>query len=344
MGSLPRRGALSSYAIPGSDTLSRAVKSGTVLLKSGTATLQKKTPPSPVLRDSPAAPLPQRKVLADNTNRQNLNHSPIDSPPTIKKKLCRLSTGQHGALLDSLDARFVFETPAVDIAKIALGDCPQNLTYPAVDKKLVRTQSGPTISSPSILKKQLNKEMRSKSLTSSADKGCLPRNVSFADSVTVILIDDSGSYVGTESQKLRAAVQELLYDNSPITLSKLNSAIAPAASQRTSSTSSPPSSPSSTQGPAAVNFTFVEDPQTGLKLRFLVPLGLGFDPLDIVVKANMSGSRVRVVATNRNGESQYNERYQLPMDVNPYQVTARLDAKGQLIVEAPLKTMASKTK
>ena len=74
-------------------------------------------------------------------------------------------------------------------------------------------------------------------------------------------------------------------------------------------------------------------------MKFVVFMGPQYDPSNIVVKANMSGTRLRVVANLKSGDSttdQYNERFQLPMQVDPYKVEARLDARGYLTVTAPL--------
>jgi len=95
-----------------------------------------------------------------------------------------------------------------------------------------------------------------------------------------------------------------------------------------------------------VNYTFIEDPHEGVKLKFVLPLGMDYSPNDVVVKANMSGNRIRVIANKvlkqSNGShvtcvtEQFNERYQVPIQVDPYKVSARLDIKGNLTVEAPL--------
>ena len=81
-----------------------------------------------------------------------------------------------------------------------------------------------------------------------------------------------------------------------------------------------------------VNISFVQNKNNVTEMKFVVYLGPSYDPESIVVKANMSGSRLRVVAE----EQSYSERFQLPMQVDPYKVEARLDARGYLTVTAPL--------
>ena len=337
------------------------------------------------------SPSTERRVLTDNTNRQ-LNHSPVESPPTVKKKLCRLAKGlvegqNHQGALEGLDAAFVFEAPAVEIAQIALGTVPRSLQS---RPRLERSNSA-TSRSSSILKKQKN--LRGSVRTKSANSWPPHKGVKFQDNVTVFRIDDEGSYVCTECQKLRgeprtteelfsrnttglynvqAAREEDLRSNAhnagnvlaiqgrestPQPHSHTSMALVPSPQQHVvpggpsvtnimHAKDSLPSTMQSLEGDHSVNFTFVEDPLHGLKLKFVVPLGLGYGPNDIVVKANMSGSRIRVVAnktTKSSSKVQYagfNQRYPLPMDVDPYMVTARLDIKGQLIVEAPLMTLA----
>lgn len=95
-----------------------------------------------------------------------------------------------------------------------------------------------------------------------------------------------------------------------------------------------------------LNISFTQDPTQGTKCKFVVSIGPGYDPEDIVVKANMNGSRIRVMATKvvtrpdgTNDVQQFNERFVLPMDIDPFTVDARLDSKGLLTVEAPLMTL-----
>ena len=91
------------------------------------------------------------------------------------------------------------------------------------------------------------------------------------------------------------------------------------------------------------NITFSNRPNDGTKLRFTLYMGQEYDPNDIVVKANTTGSRIRVMASRTDSNCQvvgdFNERYVLPMDIDPYKIEARLDKWGQLTVVAPLMTM-----
>lgn len=95
-----------------------------------------------------------------------------------------------------------------------------------------------------------------------------------------------------------------------------------------------------------VDFTFFEDEQHRLRLKFTIALGDGVAANDVLVKANTNGNKVRLVGTRTIGTSrqgtiirqEFTERYQLPMDVDPYMITARMDNNGNLYVEAPVMT------
>nr|UQK61693.1 small heat shock protein [Carpetania matritensis] len=95
-----------------------------------------------------------------------------------------------------------------------------------------------------------------------------------------------------------------------------------------------------------VDFRFFEDEQHRLRLKFTIALGDGVAANDVLVKANTNGNKVRLVGTRTIGTSrqgtiirqEFTERYQLPMDVDPYMITARMDNSGNLYVEAPVMT------
>ena len=90
------------------------------------------------------------------------------------------------------------------------------------------------------------------------------------------------------------------------------------------------------------NITFSNRTGEPTKLRFVLHMGPEYNPNDLVVKANTTGSRIRVIATSaapsRGGSEEFNEKYMLPMDIDPYEIEARLDKWGNLTVEAPLLT------
>jgi len=101
----------------------------------------------------------------------------------------------------------------------------------------------------------------------------------------------------------------------------------------------------------SINISFVQDSQLGTKLKFVVHIGPHYNPEDIVVKANMNGGKIRVMATRVEARvdgchqiHQFNERYALPMDIDPFSVEAKLDSRGDLVVEAPLMTLARRDK
>lgn len=80
-------------------------------------------------------------------------------------------------------------------------------------------------------------------------------------------------------------------------------------------------------------------------MRFTVPLGPGVAAGDALVKANVAGNKVRVLGTRTvmrdattPARQEFATRYALPMDVDPYAISARMDSAGHLFVEAPVVT------
>lgn len=105
--------------------------------------------------------------------------------------------------------------------------------------------------------------------------------------------------------------------------------------------------PGSETAQQEVEFSFFEDDRHHLRLKFSLSLGDGVAANDVLVKANTAGNKVRVVGTRTVGTSrqgtiirqEFTERYQLPMEVNPYMIVARMDNSGNLYVEAPVMTV-----
>lgn len=93
---------------------------------------------------------------------------------------------------------------------------------------------------------------------------------------------------------------------------------------------------------SSLDFTFHEDHSGQLRLRFTVALGRGVAAGDALVKANIAGNKVRVLGTrtvtNTGLREDFATRYALPMDVDPYSISARLDSAGNLFVEARVVT------
>jgi len=93
---------------------------------------------------------------------------------------------------------------------------------------------------------------------------------------------------------------------------------------------------------SSLDFTFHEDRSGQLWLRFTVPLGGGVAAGDALVKANVAGNKVRVLGTrtvtNTGLRQDFATRYALPMDVDPYSISARMDSAGNLFIEAPVMT------
>lgn len=95
---------------------------------------------------------------------------------------------------------------------------------------------------------------------------------------------------------------------------------------------------------ANIDFTFHEDRGGHLWLSFTVPLGRGVAAGDALVKANIAGNKVRVLGTRTVKcdaatpvRQAFATRYALPMEVDPYAISARMDSAGNLFVEAPVK-------
>ena len=86
-----------------------------------------------------------------------------------------------------------------------------------------------------------------------------------------------------------------------------------------------------------VEFKFFEDDFRKLWLRFVVELGTGVLASDVLVKANLTGNKIRIVGfrlKNRGSiKENFNKRVLLPIEVDPYMVTARMDPEGKLFVE-----------
>jgi len=94
-----------------------------------------------------------------------------------------------------------------------------------------------------------------------------------------------------------------------------------------------------------LDFKFFEDQNGRLRLKFTVPLGPGVAAGDALVKANVAGNKIRVLGARTVSDSgapsgrrhEFSWRYSLPMDVDPYAISARMDSSGNLFVEAPVK-------
>ena len=93
------------------------------------------------------------------------------------------------------------------------------------------------------------------------------------------------------------------------------------------------------------DFAFHEDRDGQLWLSFTVPLGRGVAAGDALVKTNVAGNKVRVLGTRSvkcdsatTARQAFATRYALPMDVDPYAISARMDSTGNLFVEAPVMT------
>lgn len=84
-----------------------------------------------------------------------------------------------------------------------------------------------------------------------------------------------------------------------------------------------------------VQFHFAVNESRTSVLRFSLPLGTGTSAGDVIVKANKVGNRVRILGAE-NCSREINERFGLPVRVDPYRISARMDSSGMLFVEAPI--------
>jgi len=249
------------------------------------------------------------------------NRSPVESPPVAKKLL------KSDSVMPSSGLQFL---PAVT-------------TTTAAGKE-----------NRSILKRVGPSGTRSKSWY-----GPL-RKVNFEQSVDVVVYDPTdGDYVCSESQQLNVEPRDRREFVNRTLLGRMKSigsqsrVVGGAVCRSTDSTTNsgrplPPINQPIDAAPAPdVDFSFYEDLEGQLRLKFTVPLGPGVAAGDALVKANVAGNKVRVLATRTLStrdatgtplRQQFASRFSLPMDVDPYGITARMDTNGNLFVEAPVLT------
>lgn len=85
--------------------------------------------------------------------------------------------------------------------------------------------------------------------------------------------------------------------------------------------------------------------QKQILLQFSVPLGPMYGPKGVMVKANLNGTKIRVLAcSNKHTKTpdgqeikmEYNKTFPLPVAVDYQRVTARVDNIGYLLIGAPI--------
>lgn len=241
-----------------------------------------------------------------------MSRSPKESPPTIKKKLCRLVAGSTRSSVSNNNSQpeTALTSPS---PKIAAGRSSSIL------KKATPSGSSTPCSSPAEV-----------------------RRVQFQQHVTVFLMADNGDVFCSECHALNENQNENYLPQSDRYMS---AGCYVTCGDQTSAKSHVLGSYDDDDDSqlSRVDFRFVDDPERGTVVKFVLPLGGSYKPDDIVVKANVSGSRIRLVA-NRHVTypdrsmriEQLSRRFNLPIQVDPYMVTARLDIRGNLTVEAPL--------
>ena len=86
----------------------------------------------------------------------------------------------------------------------------------------------------------------------------------------------------------------------------------------------------------------VDHQRCNLLLLMYITLPVAYRHVDadrLLVRANRSGTRLTVVCEqycHHVDEDQLNEQFTLPVTVDPYAVTARLEHDGVLVIEAPV--------
>lgn len=283
----------------------------------------------------------------DNGAIQELNHSPLESPPMLKKRLRRLGSALLGG--GSINANSLPPEMVMVHRQAKSGaTVDNNNSHKTLNK------------SASILKRESLRKARAKSGTSN-------KKVKFDNDVTVHIMDDEG-HLCTQCKELnndnkcRKDFIRLHRENSRRSRNSCLSTNSKSPAVTDFAFGAQTEDPYSGQTNAQIvdangnqllkanspqmSITFEQDPEHGTKLKFLAFLGKEYQPDNIVVKANMHGSRIRVLATKmttledgRQVAQEFNERYALPMNVDPFSVEAKLDSKGYLTVIAPLMTL-----
>ena len=246
--------------------------------------------------------------------RLQTNRSPVESPPTAKKFL-RVMSCSHDPRQN------VDDTTA----------CKENR---------------------SILKR-VDCSSRSKCWYSAAQPPPSRRRVNFHEDVAVVAYD--GEHVCYESQRLNTEPRDRRQFISRTLLARLTKSFDEhstcdvqqcAGVRQTSARPLPhvlaPVDNGCLPPPVIQTFTFHENGSGQLWLRLTVPLGRGVTAGDALVKANVAGNKLRVLGTRDSAtparRHQFATRYALPMHVDPYALSARMDSAGHLFVEAPVRT------
>lgn len=278
------------------------------------------------------------------------NRSPIESPPAAKKPLKSTSLSVGSSM------------PAAGVQFMQAAATAANVSAPGKENRSILKRMGAAGGPKS-----------SRSWYGAGPGGSPTRKVNFELSVDVLVFDPvDGDYVCSESQRLnveptkdrREFVARTLLgrlnqrhgpapkDRRPTAASSTDAASAGRPLPSIASTTVGSSSPTSAYPPADIDFSFYEDPTGRLRIKFTVPLGPGVAAGDALVKANVAGNKVRVLGTrtlpsddprsSAPERQEFASRYSLPMDVDPYAITARMDGSGNLFVEAPVVTPAER--
>lgn len=316
------------------------------------------------IRDSPALTTLSATAPLTIVSRVQAtgNRSPMESPPAAKKslKIATATTGNGtGPVLHELHQTTTADqvtsgSPAASAAA-ASGKENRSILKPARPVTIRNELGGASVGGP-----------RTRSWPGSL------RKVSFGRNVDVVVYDRvCGDYVCSESQQLNTEPRDrksfigrtlLGRQQLPASIKCSNQATTTTATTSLPANRSNGASPASSSGyrplPAApsgsastsavlpppqdnIDFVFFEDNAGQLRLKFTIPLGPGVAAGDALVKANVDGNKVRVLGTRTcdTERQEFSFRYALPMDVDPYALTARMDSFGNLYVEAPVMTV-----
>nr|UQK61712.1 small heat shock protein [Flabelliderma ockeri] len=308
----------------------------------------------------------------------HLSHSPLESPPILKKRLRRLGSS---LLAGTLNVR---DLPPELMAVLKHQDSSPQTTRSLLSQNgrskmagsntLARASSCPPrhrVNSMSSSQEKAGSILKGDTRRSLRVPSSPGKRVQFESNVTVHLMDEEG-HICTQCEQLQIFPRQSRRDFIARNIRRQRNFPAPSHNSPSPSTPttdfhtnniyrrgdgdqdlSPDMNMSSNVytgprpvlnqdnvNPSNINITFEQDADKGTKLKFVVYLGLDYQPENVVVKANMNGNRIRVLATVEQSGEEFNQRYLLPMNVDPFSVEARLDTKGYLTVVAPLMTNA----
>lgn len=288
------------------------------------------------------------------SGRDTLSRSPKDSPPVEKKRLRRLANTwlyqQQRAPLASLDDTLLGDAPSEADASLTQAPRSKSLPRPIIRPSgaTTRPRDRRVTFRPQVTVEYMDDDKHIK--TEQADLVVGPRNRQlFMHRNLTRIAQMQKLQIQANQPQISSAVHEMS-DTIPTSMSPPHLSATLEANKNTllmNAQNEVHSAGATDSNRPQVNIYFIPDKSEGTKMKMVVNIGAQFHPDDICVKANMSGNKVRVMASKvvvapdgTRAIEPINERFVLPMDVDPYAVEARLDTKGHLTIEAPLLTNA----